>query len=338
MNNISSIAQMCKNKVKTLILNHIILTFINTNCNILNYQHIGASPKATIYKLKKRGVVFVLVNSKEMLFKARKEGYGVAQPNVWDLHSLRAVIQGCEEKRSPVIVALAEVHFDYIDPYEIMNMARFYMEKADIPIAMHLDHGNTFEACVNAIRAGFTSVMLDASMLSFEENVKRTAEIVKIAHKCGVTVEAELGHVGQGEDYEKIDKDLKDLFTNPEQAQEFVDLTGVDSLAVAIGTAHGEYKGTPKIDLTRLKEIRNMVNVPLVLHGGSGTGDNTLKKCIDMGISKINICTDLMKAGAAAVNSVLNEKNYIDLGMAGEEGIKKCLQRYIDVFGCVGKA
>lgn len=280
----------------------------------------------------------MLVNSKEMLIKASKEKYGVAQPNVWDLHSLRAVIRGCEEKRSPAIIALAEVHFDYINPYEMMSIAKFYLEKSDLPFVMHLDHGNTYEACVNAIRAGFTSVMLDASQLPFAENVKRTAEIVKMAHQCGVTVEAELGHVGQGEDYEKIDTDLKDLFTNPEQAQKFVELTEVDNLAVAVGTAHGEYKGTPKIDFTRLKELRNMVKVPLVLHGGSGTGEETLQKCIEMGISKINICTDLMKAGTAEVSQVINEKNLIDSGMAGEEGIKNCFQHYLDVFGCVGKA
>ena len=276
----------------------------------------------------------MLVNTKEMLLDARRKKYGVVQANAWDLNSLRAILRASEEKSSPVIIGLAEAHFKYISLAEVYSLIRYYENTFSVPIALHLDHGNSYEAVIGAIRNGFTSVMIDASGEKYEENVRRVSEVVKVAHACDVTVEAELGHVGMGEDYEKIDGELKDKFTNPKQAKEFVELTGVDSLAVAIGTAHGEYKGKPKLDFERLKEIADAVKVPLVLHGGSGTGDEALKKTVKLGISKINICTDLMKAAKAEFNSVINNNNvnYADALLAGEDAIKNCLEHYFDIF------
>lgn len=275
----------------------------------------------------------MLVTTKEMLRAAMKNKFGIAQPNVWDLHSLRGVIRACERKKSPAIIGLAEVHFNYANPYEIASLAKMYANEIDVPVALHLDHGQTFEGIVNAIRAGFTSVMIDASSKSYEDNIQMTKEIVKIAHACGVVVEAELGHVGLGSDYNYTG----DMFTSPVQAKDFIEKTNVDSLAVAIGTAHGEYKGTPKIDFERLTEIREIVDIPLVLHGGSGTGDETLNKCIKSGISKVNICTDLMKAASKKVSEA-GITNYPDMCMLGEDAVKECLEHYFSVFECENTA
>ncbi|CUH94952.1 hypothetical protein P22_1021 [Propionispora sp. 2/2-37] len=280
----------------------------------------------------------MLVNTSQMLKMAKKYNYGIAQPNAWDSHSLRAIIRASQESNCPVIIGLAEVHFGYLSPEEMAHMVSFYAQKTDIPIALHLDHGSSYGALVRAIRAGFTSVMIDASQLPFAENIKTAAEIVKMAHAVDVTVEAELGHVGAGLDYENINAKAKDLFTNPEQAQEFVEKTGIDSLAVAIGTAHGEYKGEPHLDMERLVEIARTVKVPLVLHGGSGTGDERLEQAIRAGISKVNIFTDLTKAAAAEVNYATPITNYPDAGLLGEQAIMECLQHYFRVFGCVNRA
>ncbi|WP_082759892.1 class II fructose-bisphosphate aldolase [Abyssisolibacter fermentans] len=275
----------------------------------------------------------MLVTTKEMFKVAMQNKFGIAQPNAWDLHSLRAIIRACDEKNAPAIIGLAEVHFNYINLKEFATLVKMYANEVDVPIALHLDHGSTYEGIVNAIHAGFTSVMIDASSKPYEENVKMTKEIVKIAHTCGVTVEAELGHVGMGDNY----KNVGDEFTSPEQAKDFIEKTKVDSLAVAIGTAHGEYKGTPKIDFDRLVEIRKKVDVPLVLHGGSGTGDETINKCIKSGISKVNICTDLMKA-ASKKTKESGKTNYVDLCMVGEDAIKECLEHYFEVFESVNTA
>lgn len=280
----------------------------------------------------------MLVNTSQMLKMAKQYNYGIAQPNAWDSHSLRAIIRASQESNCPVIIGLAEAHFGYLSPEEMAHMVSFYAQKTDIPVALHLDHGSSYPALVRAVRAGFTSVMVDASQLPFAENIKTVAEIVKMAHAVDVTVEAELGHVGAGLDYENINVRAKDLFTNPEQAREFVEKTGIDSLAVAIGTAHGDYKGEPHLDLERLVEIAKTVEVPLVLHGGSGTGDERLERAISSGISKVNIFTDLTKAAAAEVNYATPITNYPDAGLLGETAIMECLQHYFRVFGCVNRA
>ena len=209
-------------------------------------------------------------------------------------------------------------------------------EKVDVPIALNLDHGFSFEEAVVAIQAGFSSVMVDRSKLDFEENVRQVAEIVKIAKVCGVSVEAELGHVGQGTKYE-VDRDA--ALTDPVEAKEFVKRTDVDCLAIAIGTAHGLYHGDPYLDFERLALLMDAVEIPFVLHGGSGTGDKNLAKAVRNGICKVNLGTDLYNA---AVDEFLRQKD--DPFKRGWmfssllEGYRKKLIHYIELFGQVGKA
>ena len=200
-----------------------------------------------------------------------------------------------------------------------------------VPAVLHFDHGTTMELIMKAVDKGFKSVMIDASMDSFEDNVKRTKEIVEYAHLRGAVVEAEIGHVGSGENYSNSN-DGDNIYTTVEDAKKFTELTDVDSLAVSIGTAHGIYKGKPIINFERLKEIRNAVDIPLVLHGGSSTGDDNLAKCTREGICKINIYTDLVNAAYKKVKDS-NWNNYYELRDVQKKGMKECLEHYYDVFG-----
>lgn len=208
------------------------------------------------------------------------------------------------------------------------HMVGALAKEADVPIAINLDHGAKYEHAIAAIQAGFTSIMVDRSTLPYEENVAEVAELVKVAHAVGVSVEAELGHVGQGLQY-SVDRDA--ALTDPAQAKDYCDKTGIDMLAVAIGTAHGEYKGTPYLDFDRLHQIFDAVKVPLVLHGGSGTGDENLAKATREGISKVNLATDLYKAGAAAV--IEEEPNHgMQMYELLAEGYKAKLVHYMKLF------
>ncbi len=230
----------------------------------------------------------MLVSMKEILDKARAGGYAVAAPNIDNEHNARMCIEAAEELNSPIILGVP-----YYATADIELLGRIVREMAltsKVPIALNLDHGATFEHCVHAIRAGFTSIMVDRSKLPFEENVAEVKELVKIAHAVGVTVEAELGFVGSAHDYEV---DGYSGLTDPDEAVRFVEETGVDCLAVAIGTAHGMYKGEPYIRFELLQELADKVPVPLVLHGGSGTGPENLKRCAEIGIEKVNLSTEL---------------------------------------------
>lgn len=272
----------------------------------------------------------MLVSSKELYKVARKNNFAIPAPNFVDQGSIKAYIEVAEKLNLPVILAYAEVHKDFLSFDEALYLGKYYAEKAKIPAVLHLDHGTTKELIIRAIDEGFKSVMIDASMDSFEDNVRRTREIVEYAHLRGVVVEAEIGHVGGGEDYKSKD-DSGSIYTTVEEAKKFVELTEVDSLAVSIGTAHGAYKGKPVIDFERLKEIRNAIDTPLVLHGGSSTGDDNLGRCATEGISKINIYTDLVNA---AFNKVQSTKfnDYYELRNAQTEGMKECLEHYYGVF------
>ncbi|AGB19358.1 class II fructose-bisphosphate aldolase [Thermoanaerobacterium thermosaccharolyticum] len=271
----------------------------------------------------------MLVPMKNILDIAKSKGYGVAAPNVWELYSIKAAIEAATEEKSPIIL---DFHSSMGDIFEFSEIAKFMAKKASIPIAINLDHGQTFEDAIKAIRAGFTSVMVDRSTLSFEENITEVREIVKIAHAAGISVEAELGHVGSGQMYE-VDR-TKGL-TDPNKAKEFVDRTGIDCLAVAIGTAHGLYKGIPHIDIDRLKEIKNKVDIPLVLHGGSNTGDENLKNAVKNGISKVNLFTDLSISGRDSIINYIktNDKaSLLEIFKAGFDGYKQKLKYYIKLF------
>ncbi len=230
----------------------------------------------------------MLVPMKDILDKARKGGYAVAAPNIDNEHNARMAIQAAEELNSPIILGVP--YYAVEDIEMIGRIVREMAMASPIPIALNLDHGATFEHCVHAIRAGFTSIMVDRSQKPFEENVAEVKELVKIAHAVGVSVEAELGYVGSALDYET---DGYTGLTDPDEAVRFVEETGVDCLAVAIGTAHGAYKGEPYIRFELLQELADKVPVPLVLHGGSGTGEENLKRCAEIGIEKVNLSTEL---------------------------------------------
>ena len=270
----------------------------------------------------------------ELMKKAREGHYCVPAIAVENEHSVRAAIQAAEEKKSPLImIALYKVNPDI---HYFGRIVEDLAIRAKVPVAMCQDHGGTYAEAMWAIRAGFTDVMVDRSTLPFEENIAQVSEIVRVAHAVGVGVEAELGHVGMANQYET---DGTGGFTVPEEAIEFVERTGVDALAVAIGTAHGVYSGVPKLQFDLLAELREKVPVPLVLHGGSGTGDENLKKACQMGICKLNISNDL-KRGAIAN---LNEKCKDGMGAYAMypllyEGYKNVAAHYMTLCGSEGKA
>ena len=272
----------------------------------------------------------MLVSSKELYKTARKNNFAIPATNFVDQTSIKAYIEVAEKLNLPIILAYAEVHKEFLSFDEAIYLGKYYGEKAKVPAVLHLDHGTTKELIIRAIDEGFKSVMIDASMDSFEDNVKRTREIVDYAHLRGVVVEAEIGHVGGGEDYKSKD-DSDSIYTTVEEAKKFVELTEVDSLAISIGTAHGAYKGKPVIDFNRLKEIRNAIDTPLVLHGGSSTGDDNLGRCATEGISKINIYTDLVTAAFNKTQEI-KSNDYYELRNAQTEGMKECLEHYYDVF------
>ena len=208
-------------------------------------------------------------------------------------------------------------------------------ERADVPICLNLDHGPDFETEVDAIHRGFTNVMIDASSLPYEENVRRTRMIVDLAHAKGISVEAELGHVGQAADG---DGKTSDMYTNVEQAKDFVARTGIDALAVAIGTAHGKYPAgyVPKLDFDRLAELKAALKMPLVLHGGSGSGEENIRKAVAGGINKINVCTDAFHAAEIAMKEKWEKEpgtDYLNIMMTAEAAIKKFVKEYIRMIG-----
>lgn len=231
-------------------------------------------------------------NSKEILLKAQKEGYAVPAFNCHNLETIQVIVETANEMRSPVIVAGTPGTFDYAGRDYVQAIVETASQKYNIPIILHLDHHTDIDSIESSLKLGTKSVMIDASHHNYEENIEIVKKVVDMAHKYGATVEAELGMLGGQEDDLIIDeKDSK--YTNPAQAADFVKRTGIDSLAVAIGTAHGLYKEEPKLDFERLKEIRESVDIPLVLHGASGVPEEAVRKAISLGITKVNIATEL---------------------------------------------
>ncbi len=279
---------------------------------------------------------YMLVTMKEILERAKKEGYGVTAPNVQSEDTARAVIEVAESLNAPMIVDVnAFIHPDL--PW-FVGFIRELAEKASVPIAINLDHGKTYHDIMLGISSRFTSIMVDRSNLTYEENVQETKEVVKMCHCLGITVEAELGHVGQGENYEI---DGVSNLTIPEEAASFIKETGVDCLAIAVGTAHGRYKGVPHIDFERLEAIAKACgDTPLVLHGGSGTGDENLAKAVRNGIQKVNLATELVVAGKENLEEFMKDSNFDKwkLMHAFIEGYKERLIHYVKLFGQENKA
>ena len=273
----------------------------------------------------------MLVNSKEVLLEAKKGGYAVPAPDFIDLDSARAYCKTAEKLKKPVILSFAQAHSEVISLHEAALIGKFMAEEVSVPVVLHLDHGTDIAFIKEAIELGFTSVMIDASMMDFDTNVKMTKEVVEYAHARNVTVEAEIGHVGSGENYENHDNS-DSIYTTKEEAKRFVELTDVDSLAVSIGTAHGIYKGgKPALSFDTLHEIRDEVSVPLVLHGGSGTGDDNLKRCAKEGISKINFFTDFLVSAMNQID-IDKPKDYLALKVSSNKGMMSTLEHYYGVF------
>ncbi|MGO2083253.1 class II fructose-bisphosphate aldolase [Vagococcus sp.] len=272
----------------------------------------------------------MLVTSKELFKQAKENGYAIPAPNFIDLDSMRTYVEVAEELGLPVLIALAETHLNLISLEEAALNAKYLAEKVSVPVILHLDHGMTPSVIKKAVDLGFTSVMIDASQDDFETNVRKTKEIIEYAHPRGVVVEAEIGHVGSGVNYENHEH-TDSKYTTIEDAVKFIEATNVDSLAISIGTAHGMYKGVPEINFERLSEIATAVDTPLVLHGGSSSGDANLKHCATSGISKINIFSDLVNAAMTEINEGQPE-NYLDVKEQANKGMKECLKHYYAVF------
>lgn len=281
-----------------------------------------------------------LVSSKELLLDAQKGGYAVGAFNVENMEMVMAVVAAAVEKNSPVLIQTTPGTLKYASlEYYLGNVAAA-AKNAPVPIAMHLDHGNSFELAMKAYRVGYTSIMIDGSKLSFEDNIALTKSVVDACHSGGVPVEGELGKVGGKED-DLVNGD-DNPYTDPMQAQEFVARTGVDFLAIGIGTSHGVYKGIPKVNVDVLSAVKKVVDIPLVLHGTSGVPDEQVIDCVSRGICKVNYATDLRIAYTEAVRKFLDEnpdaydpKKY---GTLGIESVKAYVMQKMDVVGSTGKA
>lgn len=275
----------------------------------------------------------MLVNSNDMLQKAWKEGYAIPSPDFVDSNSVRAYAQVAHEFHAPLILSFAEVHLEQLSIEEAALLGKFYAEKTDAPVALHLDHGTKLETVEESIRCGFTSVMIDASSKTLEENIALTKEVCQLAHAHGVTVEAEIGHVGT-EESNNPHAMSESVYTEVDSAKKLVEATGVDSLAVSIGTVHGTYKGEPHINFERLAELNAALQIPLVLHGGSGSGDENLSRCVQGGIAKVNLYTDFILAARDAVYEQ-HPNNWVELLNTGDEAMRKVLHHYYKVLRCV---
>lgn len=283
----------------------------------------------------------MLVTGKEILAHADKNSYAVGAFNMNNMEIIQAIATAAQETQSPVIMQASQGAIKYAGIDYIATMGKLVAKRIDVPVVIHLDHGTDFEEIMSCIRNGFSSVMIDASKYTLDENIKRTKEIVKIAHTVGVSVEAEIGKIGGTEDQVHVDE-ADATYTDPQEAKIFVEETGVDSLAIAVGTAHGVYKGEPKIDFDRIAEIDSLVDVPLVLHGSSGVDYPSLKKAISKGIAKINIDTDIRAAFATTVRDFTKANpDEIDprkiLGPA-REAMTETIKEKMEVFGSVGQA
>ena len=275
----------------------------------------------------------MLVTMKEIMDHANANNYAVAAPNThWEIEA-RAVIEAAEELNAPLILDVA--FFLHPDPIFLGSYLTRLAEASSVAIAINQDHGANFAEAIACIRAGFTGIMVDRSKLPFEENVAQVKELVRIAHAVGVSVEAELGHVGEAETYDPNDQSS---FTIPAEAKKYVEETGVDTLAVAIGSTHGLFKGAAKLNFDLLKEIKEIVKIPLVLHGGSGTGDENLRKACSMGINKVNVFSELAAGAYSEIKKadIDNEPGFF-LYKHIQDGYKNRIGELIEIFGSKDK-
>lgn len=278
----------------------------------------------------------MLVNLNCILKDAQKNNYAVGLFNATDSDMLQAVIGAAEEMKSPIIIGTAEVLLPYGGLELISPSLINYAKQASVPVAVHYDHGLTFDKCMTALKLGFSSIMFDGSAKAYDDNIAQTQEIVKIAHSFGATVEGEIGHVGNADSVDDTDAQG---YTTPAEALKYIKDTGVDALAIAIGTAHGAYIKKPKLDFDRLKAIRAVTDIPLVLHGGSGLTDQDFINAIKGGIAKINIFTDLCIAAERAIKEASDNKiGYLEMRNKKVAAIKDEAKRKISLFGSANRA
>ncbi len=275
----------------------------------------------------------MLVNLNDLLGDAQKKHYAVGLFNTIDSDAIEAAVTAAEALRSPLIIGTAEVLLCHGDLKLIAPSMVSMAKAASVPVAVHYDHGLTLKRCMEAMKLGFSSIMFDGSLGDPADNLRQTAEMARIAHALGVTVEGEIGHVGETD---AGHNNQRDLYTTPDEAVAFVEATGVDALAIAIGTAHGVYKETPRLDIGRLREIRQVLDTPLVLHGASGVPEADLKRTIREGIVKMNIFTDLYVAGLAAVNQ--GGEDYHSTRNRKVDAIRRVVTDKITLFGSAGRA
>lgn len=282
----------------------------------------------------------MLINTKEMLEKARINKYAIPHFNINNLEWTRFILEECEKNNSPVILGVSEGASKYMGGFNVVSAMVKELDKSlkiTVPVALHLDHGSSVESCIEAINNEFTSVMIDASKYDLETNIKMTQEVVEYAKKYNVTVEAEIGHIGGTED--GISSEL--AYAKVEDAVKLYQETNIDSIAPALGSVHGIYKGEPKLDFEKMKEIADLTQIPLVLHGGSGIDDEKIKKAISSGICKLNINTELQIEWAKDVRKFVNENQEYDprkIIKSGEKAIKNAIKNKIELLGSSNKA
>ena len=280
----------------------------------------------------------MLVMMNDILLPAKEGKYGVGFFNAVNVEMARAIIETAEELNAPVMVGTAEVLLPAMPLERVAEYLIPMAQKASVPVCVHYDHGLSFEKCMEALRLGFTSVMYDCSTEDYETNIAKVAEMVRICHGMSVTVEGELGHVGDNEGAGKL-MNPSDYYTDPAAAEDYVLRTGVDSLAVAVGNAHGDYKFPPKLDFDRIETIAGRTGKPLVLHGGSGLSDADFRTAVQKGVCKVNIFTDLDKAGKAGVEKGLSEGAKTMMGLIPYEieAMKAVVCNKLELFGAVGR-
>lgn len=281
-----------------------------------------------------------LVSPLPYIGKARERGTAIAAFNIHNLETLQAVVEGASRLRAPVIIQTSPGTLRHVGLEYVAACCKTAADIHDIPIALHMDHCREFDTLVRCLRAGYTSLMVDASHLPFEENAALTRRVAQMSHAAGVPVESELGRVGGVEDELSVDE-REAAMTRPDEAAQFVGLTGIDTLAISIGTAHGMYRGEPRLDFERLSAIRARVDVPLVLHGASGVPDAAVREAVSRGIAKVNIATEIKLPMAAAIRSALADPDENDprvyMGRA-RDAVRDMVERKIRLCGCQGLA
>lgn len=280
-----------------------------------------------------------LVSIGKELKRAQQGHYAIPLFDASDMQSADGMFMAAEAKRAPVIVAVYSGLMDHPNVRALAAYIRQRAAEATVPVALMLDHGSSFEKCMKAISCGFSDVMFDGSSMPIDENIVTTRAVVRVAHAMGLCIEAEIGHVGLGSEYD-VFGGRRLGFTNPDDVERFATETNVDFLAVAIGNAHGVYKGEPQLDIDLLHRIRERVSIPLVMHGGSGLADDQFRNAIAAGMSKINVATDLyLTTTKRLVEAGKAEKvSYFDLNDVAIKSFQERCEYYLDLFGAAGKA